>query len=165
MRTSLALLLTLSLGACQSTPTDASAASEATEVPEPRYRAEPEPPAPWTQAFLADSVLMADEIRVEGPPGLIEHLAIRQEPSFHDHTAKTVESGFLQESVSKGLGQAPIRAKLDGLTLAAFHRLTVLERVVGGDVVVRAIGDAQFSELESGEQRSAASLVLRGKQP
>lgn len=171
MRTPLALLFTLVLGACQSTPIDSSRAStggavaeDGTEA-EPRYRSEPEPPTPWTDAFEVESVLMADEIRVEGPPGLIEHLAIRQEPAFHDHTAKTVEAGFLQESVSKGEALAPIRAKLDGLTLAAFQRLTVLERVVDGDVVVYAVGDAQFSKLETGEQRTAASLTLRGKQP
>jgi len=118
---------------------------------------------PWTERFLAPANLVADEVHVEGPAPLLEHVVTRAEPQIHDVQLKTVPDGLLQTiTVRPGSGAVEIRAHLDGLLISALRKLTVLERVGAGDVLVTATGAACWKDVRTGEEQRAPSLRLEG---
>lgn len=129
---------------------------------EPRHAA-PSPPRPWTSAFLRPAVLIADEIRVEGPEELLQHFASLQDPETTVYTTRTTAEGLLQETVVRpGMGGAEIGGQLDALELRALRRLVVLQRFDDSPVLVRASGNAYWASAAGGEERRQGTLTLRG---
>lgn len=119
---------------------------------------------PWTREFQVSSTLVAREVLVEGPPGLIDHVAFKQHPD-HKYTARTTAEGFLQEVTSERAEGDLIRIQIDNLAIAAERRIRVLERVVEGPVRVQASGDVFYKNLESGQESRSESLELTGARP
>lgn len=119
---------------------------------------------PWTDRFRKPSLLVADTVRVEGPVGLLEHLATRTEPDAHSRREETTTQGFLQEIVQKpDVPLAEIHAFLDQLEIVAMKRITVLERPGPVDVVVVATGDVYFRDIAAKTERRETSLRIEGK--
>lgn len=160
----LALLVSLVLCAC-------GAPQKRSESP---YAPAPDPNAPmpkdvvvkkpWTERFLNASVLVARDVRIEGPDGLLEHVVARQELEIVDVETKTTPEGLLQKiTVKPGNPGAEIRAQLDNLAVASLHSLTILERPGKVDVVVTASGEAYFNEKSTNTEQRAPTLRLEGK--
>jgi hypothetical protein len=123
-------------------------------------------PRPWTRTFMEPAVLLADTIRIEGPEGLLGHVATRPDPELHERTERAVPDGFMQEIIVRGHGAGgEIRAWLDRLEIVALKRLTVLERPAAVDVVVQASGDAFWRPIQGGEELRRPSLRLVGAPP
>jgi hypothetical protein len=121
---------------------------------------------PWTQEFTELAVLVASEVRIEGPPGLREHFVQNQDSENHTYRVRTVPEGLMQETAVKELGSVfPIRCNLDSLTIVAERSLTVLERP--GEVPVRvfARGDAYWKRTNSENERRGEELELIGHRP
>ena len=116
----------------------------------------PPPPQPWTSRFEGEAVLFADEIRIEGPPGLLEHIVLRQEPGVTDYQVRTVAEGLLQElTLLREDPLGDLRGQLDNWSLVAFRRLTLLERPGDVPITVRAEGRAAWIGADGTEQRQA----------
>jgi len=131
--------------------------------PETKEAVAPALPPAWTDAFQQASLLTASEIRIEGPEGLIAHVATRRDAA-HDHVEKTIPDGFLQETtVRPDASDVEIRAQIDNLVIAATKKLVVLERPGPVDVVVIARGDAYFKNQATKEERREGTLRLEGK--
>ncbi len=121
-------------------------------------------PAPWTDTFLESQLLTANEVRIEGPEGLIAHVATRLDPADHKHVEKTIPEGFYQETtVLPGEDRNEIRAQIDNLVIAATRKLVILERPGPVDVSVTATGDAFWKNQKTNEEQRGASLRLHGK--
>ena len=119
---------------------------------------------PWTADFEKKCVLIATDVRVEGPVGLLDHIVTRSDPAFHERSEKTIPAGFLQQIALKdGVGELEIKAWLDRLEIVATRRLTVLERPGTLEVLVLAAGDAYWVDNESKEEKRAESLRFVGK--
>ncbi|MFN0008465.1 MAG: hypothetical protein ACKVXR_11210 [Planctomycetota bacterium] len=162
-RTGLLLLATALGAAC--TSTDRPAPSPAEGAPAKTVEERGLQNLPWTDAFRQPAVLIATEVRIEGPRGLLQHVATISDPSEFQRVEKTTAEGFLQEIVVKPEleeGGAQIRAQLDQLAIVATHRLHVLERPGPVDVVVVARGDAYWARGQETEQRGE-TLRLEGK--
>lgn len=155
-------------GACSAPQTKSEVRSPYAPAPDPSAG----PPAdvvaaprkPWTDRFMKPCVLVADQIRIEGPVGLLDHLATPSNPELHDRSEKTVPAGYLQQiSVKEGIGVAEIQAQLDNLTIVALKKLVVLERPGPVDLVVLAAGDAYFNDKSTQEEQRADSLRFVGQ--
>jgi hypothetical protein len=126
--------------------------------PEPQPQVAPaleaSPARPWPQTFAAPAVLVAREVEIEGPPGLLEHVALRVDPRVHDYAVRTVPEGLLQEVIQKP-DQAPevVRCYLDQLEIAAETRLRVLQRPGDCELSITARGDAFFQRPGEAERR------------
>lgn len=133
------------------------------DEPEPQ----PEPaPAPWTSTFQSAALLIADEIRIEGPKGLLNHIATRIEPDHHTYAATTLPEGFQQSFEPRNLAAGiDIRAYLDGLEVVALKRLVLLERPGDVQVIVEAVGDAFWRESSSGNEKRGSALRFVGERP
>lgn len=130
----------------------------------PAPDAAPPAPNPWTDAFQARAVLIADEVRIEGPPGLLEHVVIKQEPEVHVYSIKATDQGLLQEAVLRDeILHAPIEAHLDALQIAAEKRLVVLERPGAVPVIVEATGSVFFQNVGDATEKREDSLRLVGE--
>lgn len=125
------------------------------------------PPPPWTEAFQDEAMLVADEVRIEGPPGLREHLAVSQSAEHHLYVIDTTPAGLLQETSVRPafLGEVSLRGKMDGLTLVVAKRVVVLERPSYVPVTISAFGDVYWRNSVTGEERRGESLNLRGEAP
>ena len=120
--------------------------------------------APWTDAFSQSTALLAAEVRIEGPPGLISHFASVSDPEELDRSEKTVPEGFLQIiSVKREARGAKITAQLDRLAIVALERLTILERPGATTVVVSAKGDVYWENPKTGEVKRGETLRFDGK--
>jgi hypothetical protein len=141
------------LTACVQTPSDGPLLDL-----EPRGAPERE----WTRAFRQESVLVADEIFIEGPFDLIDHVALRQDAETTLYETRTVPEGLLQELVARPEAGTAVRAQLDAWSLAALRKITILQRPGEVPVTVRARGKAFWSAVDgSGEQRQD-ELVFQG---
>ena len=150
-------LLSAGVLACTSTPSDSTRAKNGANA----ARNSAEAAARWTKEFQKKSILIAREIAIEGPPGLIAHVALKQLPDQR-YSARTTAEGFLQEvSVADDSPQA-IWIQLDNLAINAVRSARVLERVSDGPVRIRASGEAYWKNLETGEERRAESIELVG---
>jgi hypothetical protein len=119
---------------------------------------------PWTDQFLAPAVLIADEVRIEGPAPLLEHVVTRPEAEYHEVRLETTPQGLLQTiTLRPDAGQAEIRAQLDQWVITGLRRVTVLERVGRGNVLVTASGSAYLKTLEGGAEQRAAVLRIEGR--
>jgi hypothetical protein len=153
MRARLVTALALLLGAaCRSAPED----------PAPPARAALREAQPWTPAFGAEAVLVADEIRIEGPFDLVDHVALRQDPETTVYSEKTVPDGLLQELLARAGAGRELHAQLDAWSLAALRRITVLRRPGDGPVTVRALGSAYWAAADGSAERREPELVFRG---
>ena len=158
----LAPLLAL-VAACSSPDSSTRTASGGEGEPEKSAQERLLAPLPWTEAFQKPAVLIATDVRIEGPKGLLRHVATISDAEELNRVEKTIPEGFLQDIVVKpdAVG-AEIRAQLDQLAIVATRRLTVLERPGPVDVVVLASGDAYWARGKEPEKRGD-SLRLDGK--
>lgn len=153
-----ALAFVPSFASCGSTGQDPS--RQAIEASDPREQA---PPAPWTSAFGHPAVLLAEEIYVEGPTDLVDHLAIHQHPDL-EYRVETVEEGLRQEiRLGSRVGGLEIKAQLDAWELVALKRMVVLQRPSWGPVKVRAFGNAWWTLADESDQRRDDVLDFVGE--
>ena len=126
----------------------------------------PDAMLPWTDAFQKSAVLLANEVRVEGPQGLIAHIATVSNSEQLNRVEKATPDGFLQVIRPKeGIHGVEIKAQLDRLTIVALERLTVLERPGAKAVIVDAKGEVFWQDLESKAEKRGEALRLEGKVP
>ncbi|MDP6539584.1 MAG: hypothetical protein QF903_11415 [Planctomycetota bacterium] len=150
----LARLLALACTAACAAPGDGAASVE----PGPAAS-----PSVWPDTFTEPAVLIADDVRIEGPRGLLDHFAVRVEERFHVRTEKTTPDGYLQRVTVRSDGvQAEIRAWLDELEIVALRSLTALERPGEADLFVGAGGDAYWRSAADGRERRGELLHLAG---
>ena len=160
-----AVLAALTLGACATPAGDGTPDGRGLDGP----GAPPRPglvSAPWTREFLAPAVLVAEEIRIEGPTGLRDHMAVRQDNVNTSYTAKTTRQGLLQETEAKpDRGYVEIHGQLDALQMVAFRRIVWLEKPGDGPVVVRALGDASWERADGSDAKHGPEIELVGSVP
>lgn len=113
-------------------------------------------PPPWTDVFLEGCTLIADTIVVEGPAGLRDHCAGRQDQTSIDYDLATTSRGLEQTFVLvPGSEAVEIRGWIDRWELFAFEKLVIVERPTrGGEIVVRAVGNVLFADADGDESRS-----------
>jgi hypothetical protein len=117
------------LASCGSTPEEPEPGSAGVEVPALR---------PWPRTFQRSALLVADRVVIEGPKGLLDHVALSQDPDVVDYVVETLPEGFRQVvSKRSDVGFVEIKAALDALEITALESVMVLERP--GDVPVRVI--------------------------
>lgn len=114
----------------------------------------------WTEAFQHEAVLVANEIVIEGPYDLIDHVVLRQDEEASAYTTKTIPEGLWQELVARPEMGVEVRAQLDAWSLAAVKRITVLQRPGDVPVTVRALGRAYWSD--GSAERRAENLAFQG---
>jgi hypothetical protein len=120
-------------------------------------------PLPWTSKFRESGVLIADSILIEGPLGLLDHVATRSVEEFHSYKAETLPSGFQQTYRVRAAGQGvEIRAYLDALKIVALRELIVIEKPGELDVHVRAQGDAYWQDPATLEEQRRFEINLVG---
>lgn len=163
----LCTLLLAAIAAATSAPAcetpEKKAESPYAKAPDPN---EPEPhdivvQKPWTLKFVKSAVLIAQDVRVEGPDGLLEHFVTRQELEITDVDTKTTADGLLQTvRLKSGMTNGDIRAQLDNLAITCMHKLEVLERPGPAPIVVQANGDVFYQETGTETPTRGASLRL-----
>jgi hypothetical protein len=157
-------VLALGLASCGASGSKAQTASSYAAAPDPSAAPPKDADAPWTKDFDSPAMLLADEIRVEGPRGLLAHIAVRVDPASHDELQKTIPAGFLQQvTVKPNTTDSEIHAQLDNLTLVATRRLSVLERPGPVDLVVDARGQTVWHDLQTKQEKRAETIRLTGK--
>jgi hypothetical protein len=119
-------------------------------------------PEAWTRAFAREAVLVADEIRIEGPQDLLLHVAVVQDAERVDYDTRTVSEGLLQELVVRPGVRGEVRAQLDSWSLAATRRLVILQRPGEVPVVVRAAGRALWAPTDGSDEQRSDRLEFRG---
>lgn len=147
------LFVLLALAACQREPR-----------PEAGPAGELAPPVPtaWTAAFLRPAVLVADEIEIEGPADLIDHVVLRADPDTNVYVTKTIAAGLFQELRARPETRIEVRGQLDTWSLAAFKKLTVLQRPGEVPVTVRARGNAYWAPADGSAERRGPELAFQG---
>ncbi len=159
----LVLLLPLVALACRSTPP--AGRSDASIRPAVAA-AEPVPQMPWTERFGDGAALLADEICIEGPPGLLDHVAVTQDPEQTRYVAKTVSEGLLQETRARSdAGYVEIHGQLDAWRLVALRRLVVLERPGEVPVTIVARGQAFWRAVDGDDEQRGPELRFTGLRP
>jgi|SRR5688572_12394805 len=162
------LLCPLAVG-CLLLPSACRSADDGAEPSRERAAAEnaaasPQPRA-WTQTFMSPAVLIAREVRIEGPLGIRDHVALTVDSELHEYSTTTGPEGLLQQlSFKEGLLGGELRGQLDQLVIAAELRITVLERPGDATVIVVASGEALW-QTPSGEERRGETLRLVGEEP
>ena len=132
----LGALCALTLGGCGSTGDSPSDDEQAL--------AEQALEKPWTDAFTHGSLLVADRVVIEGPKGLMDHVALRQDATNLDYSADTLPEGFRQVLKRKDPSAfVEIVAGLDNWEIVALDSVMVLERP--GDVEVRIVAAGRVS--------------------
>lgn len=133
-------------------------------APESGLTLEPASPPPrvWTLAFLREAVLVADQIVIEGPFDLIDHVALRQDEQTSAYSTKTIPEGLLQELSTRPDVGLEVRGQLDAWSLAAFQKITVLQRPGDVPVTVRALGNAYWAAADGSGERRQDQLVFQG---
>lgn len=143
----------LALAACASPPEDGG-------PPPP-----PDTLGRWTEEFLDGALLVAEEIEVEGPPALRDHLVLPQDPAATTSRTTATDLGLLHVIEARSGRFAEIRAHLDKWEIVATRRLKVLERPGEVDVRIVARGRAllhPFGGRHGSEPREGAELVFVG---
>jgi len=165
MRTSILSLFLVCLAACGSTgsATEEGITPSTPEVEDQQISRESAPA--WTPSFTRGALLIADELEIEGPRGLLQHLAARVVEPHHRQQVETLPEGFrhIIEVVDPSVG-IEIRAHLDQMQMVAMRRITILERPGNVRVKVRALGQV-FYKRDGAEPVERASLELQGADP
>ncbi len=130
---------------------------------ETQGRRPPSARPPWTAAFLRPAMLVAEDVMIEGPDDLIDHIAVVQDPENTVYEVKTTERGLLQTTRIKTQRQVEIRAQLDALQIVALRRLRVLSRPGDVPVRVRASGEVWWQLADGSDEKRAPSLELVGQ--
>lgn len=120
----------------------------------------PQPKA-WTQTFIDKALVLADEIRIEGPVGLIDHLALRSDDSLFDRQVETTEQG-LRITVKPLVSGELVRGQLDNWQLSAIRSIVMTEAPGAAAVTVTALGAALWQSVDGAEER-ADRLAWRGE--
>lgn len=165
----LTTLLVLSLCACSSPRREETTEASATAASPRASEAAPRAGVPaglWTDAFTQRQVLIGAEIRIEGPKGLMNHLATASDAEEFDRLEKTLPEGFLLDiSIKPEIVSGEIKAQLDALAIVATRRLVVLERPGPVDVLVLAQGDAYWRNPVTEEEQRGETLRFSGTIP
>ncbi|MFT6041299.1 MAG: hypothetical protein ACJAZ8_002097 [Planctomycetota bacterium] len=123
----------------------------------------------WTDAFTHASLLVADRVVIEGPKGLMDHIALRQDAANLNYSADTLPEGFRQVLKRKDpTAFVEIVAGLDNWKIVALDSVMVLERP--GDVEVRVVASGRVSwhntddrgSLSGETEQRGERLVFRG---
>src|SRR5688572_20622579 len=147
------IALVVSLASCSAPPERSTHASDPNVVaPVDAGQSDPPAPVPWTTEFEPRSILLAEQVTIEGPQGLIDHLYSDTSAS-HTVSARTLPEGYEQLVEARPDTGERIRAQLDGLRIEAIQRLLVFERVAPCDVRVRAAGDVWWKDVDGNEER------------
>jgi len=121
----------------------------------------PDAPLPWTDAFLARAVVVADHVRIEGPVGLLEHVVVSSDDALYERQAQHVGPSFVQTTVRLSNEVPEIRVQLDQWQFAALQRVTIVEHLGPRDVTIVATGDAAYRDPLGGD-RHAETLEWTG---
>lgn len=149
----------LALGSCV-TVDESGDSTDSSMQPELR---EPPKPRPWTATFRAPALLIANNVYIEGPQGLLDHVATRSVDEFHSYVAETLPEGFRQSyRVLRPEVAVELRSYLDALEIVAFNELVVIEKPGELDVTVRATGDAFWRDTTSGNEKRSFEITLHG---
>lgn len=164
------VVASLALAAACSSPkkSDASSGAQRSQAEREAEPARPRAPEkPWTTAFGAKAALVADEVTIEGPPGLLNHVVVQQSDEFFVHEQRATAEGLLLTTAVKpdAGGAPPIRVRLDAWTIDALVRVRVLERPIEAPVVVQLSGEAWYRELAGGSEQRSAVLRFVGDRP
>ena len=116
----------------------------------------------WTTEFLRNRLIVADQVRISGPKGLRAHLASRFDPLVHSKVEKTTRDGFLQTFQPREASASQMSAYLDKLEIHALQKLSILERPGPVDVVVEAVGDVYYVDVDAAREERVPSLRLVG---
>jgi hypothetical protein len=142
----------------------ASPYAPAPDPSEPAPKGEVARHAPWTTEFMKPGILVADEIDVEGPVGLLDHIATRVDPDIHTQTQQTLPAGFQQQVTAKpGAEDSEIHSQIDQITLIATRRITVLERPSPIDVAISARGSVFWHDETTKQDKRSEALRVIGK--
>ena len=135
----------------------------------PELDTSPRPPRSegrWTNAFLTPSLLIAEDIRIEGPPALRSRLGLPQGGKNLNSITKATDNGLLHIFTLGGDEGDTIQAHLDRWHIVATKRLQVLERPFEADVQIVARGEAAWvpnSEDDEQPERRGAELKFTGE--
>lgn len=161
-----AIALAALLACTSEKPTSRDETSGAGASAEAPARPMPDAMLPWTDAFQKSAVLLANDVRVEGPQGLIARIATVSNPDELERIEKATPEGYLVVIQAKPeVYGVEIKAQLDRLTIVALQHLTMLERPGSKTVVVEAKGEVFWQELETKAEKHVPTLRLEGKIP
>lgn len=148
-------------GANRGDATQASMASggEALDATSSRPPGPPEPPKPkpWTDIFLSKSIVLADLVQIEGPPGLLDHLLLRSDDALFERVVETTTQGLTITITPRHAGDL-VRCQLDRWHISAIRRIEVLERPGGTGIKLRVSGQALWQDM-NGEEKRMNELV------
>lgn len=112
---------------------------------------------------------MAQNIELEGPNGLLLHVAATQNPDEFRYRTEAIEGGLRQVFERSSPGSTPLRVQLDKWELYASERVVIVERLSEVPVTLRATGDVSWSDAQGAEgaaQGSGARVhVVQGLRP
>jgi hypothetical protein len=124
------------LAACQSAPEEPQ-----TEL---GSAAPAEASAPFAPRLPGDVQLLADRIQVEGPPSLLDHLAVLQAEDCIESRTEGRPDGLFSEHRVLSPGLDAVQAQLDAWSLSAFSSLEVLMAELGRPLRVVATGGVRL---------------------
>ena len=119
-------------------------------------------PAPWTERFATPAVLIADRVHIEGPSGLLEHLAVLADDELFETSVRSTAEGLVQTVRPRPAAQSSgvtVRAHLDAWQLVAFRELTSVERTQDVPIRIVAEGDVTWRDRD-GQERTGPSLEI-----
>ncbi|MFT7678471.1 MAG: hypothetical protein ACI8QC_002464 [Planctomycetota bacterium] len=122
---------------------------------------EPPKPKPWTDIFQVKCLVLADQVSIEGPPGLLEHLLLRSDDALYERVVETTTKGLSITITPRKPGDL-VRCQLDSWHISAIRGLEVLERPGGAGVKLVARGQALWKDMDGGEKRMN-QLVFEGE--
>ena len=122
----------------------------------------PPQPMPWTDAFQGGAMLLANRIRIVGPPGLLEHFVMRGDDELFERSTKTTEQGLVLTVRPRPGVLDPAKAHLDRWNLNAMVELVATENPGATEVVVTAEGQAILRTTD-GASQTGARLTFRGE--
>ncbi|GEM_PF-1788091 len=129
----------------------------------PRQRPLTVEATPWTSKFMQRSLLLADEISITGPVGLMDHCVMTLDDALFERTELPTPDGLqliLRPRPGTG-GEDLLRAQIDAWNLAAYKEIRMDLRAGDTEVVVTARGSAVWQNTDGSEQR-ASHLMFSG---
>lgn len=150
--------------ACVNTQKDTRPSAAPAKTAAPNAPVAPPAPKAWTDKFQQRALLVADEVRIEGPDGLLDHVASSIDPETLTRTEKVTPDGFLTTIEHKtGAPPGEIKVQLDRTEIVALRRVVLLERPGPVDVVLSAKGDILWTDLVTKAESRPRELRIEGK--